>query len=142
MVTSHISPTKQRLSGPKVYQLQSWGRGAVLVRVSIAVIKPQDQKQLEKEKVYSSSHHPETSGKEPRGGTDAETVEGCCLPACSYGSLSLLSYTIQERPVQGRQHSIQQGPFHINHESRQNPINLPTVILELTNQYGRQAVPQ
>lgn len=60
--------------------------GGVVVRLSIAVLKHQDPKQLGKE---ISSYMPysvterENSGQEPEAGTEAGATQGCCLPACS-----------------------------------------------------------
>lgn len=60
-----------------------WHLCTALVRVFIAVIKHQGQKQLGKEQVYSSlqlsSHNPSPPPKELGAGRDAEATKGCYL---------------------------------------------------------------
>ena len=79
-----------------------------LVRVSIAVIKHQDQKANWRGKGLFSSHFQITvvqwtkSGQELKpdwnleAGADTEAMEGCCLLACFSALLSLLSYRTQD----------------------------------------------
>lgn len=68
----------------KVWMVPGWGyiqdhphlgKGPVLVRVTVAVMKHPSQEQLGEGRVYQ--------GKNLQAGTDAEAVEKCCLLACS-----------------------------------------------------------
>jgi hypothetical protein len=60
---------------------------SVLVRVSIALIKHHDQKQLEEVRAYfilqGTVHHPGKPGQKLKAGTDEEATEECRLFACS-----------------------------------------------------------
>ena len=105
------------------YVLRPGQLQTVLVRLSIAVIKHHNQKQLEEERVYFSLHRPATvpSGMEVRAeilgmdldsGANAEATGGYGFLACNPWPASLFSYTIQDYPPKG---GSALGPGHINH---------------------------
>lgn len=78
----------------------------VLVRVTVAVIKHHNQKQLGEEKVYSThsstqliAHHQKQQGQEFKQGKNLGAGNSCrshggecCLWTCYHGLLRLLSY--------------------------------------------------
>jgi hypothetical protein len=60
-----------------------------VLRVSVAVIKYHDQKQLGEEGAYFTYTSTSQSGCELKAGTEIEAMEKCCLLACPLGLLSL-----------------------------------------------------
>ena len=66
----------------------------VSIKVTVAVMKHHDQKQLEEERVLfltapcNTSHQKQrgqelTRGRNQKAGADREAMDGCCLLACS-----------------------------------------------------------
>jgi hypothetical protein len=70
--------------------------------LSVAVINTKTKSNLEEEKVHFSSYHHATfyhQGKPEqklKAGTEAETIESCCLLAWSVAQHSMVSYTVQD----------------------------------------------
>lgn len=77
-----------------------------LHRISIAVIKPHNQKQLGVESIYFISHVPsqfiikEWLRRNLMSRTDIEAMGWCCLLTCSFGAHLALSYN-SSLPAQG-----------------------------------------
>lgn len=98
---------------------------SVLVRASIAAMKHHVQKQVEEERVYSTSKVLFTiegiQDKNPKqgrileAGADVEVTEGCCLLACIASLLSLLSNrTLVHQPRDDTTHELTPSPLITN----------------------------
>lgn len=87
-----------------------------------------DQKHLGEEKDYFSLqvivHHQGTSGQELKRGTNAETVDECCLSLAPHGLHSLLSYNTQNHLVKGGTKHNGLGLLHQLSNKRMPPQTL------------------